>query len=167
MEPLKLPSEDEIGAVYVQGNKAVIALYRDTIGQFPVRVQALEYQKAKYSLNSGKPPSIDGLNKPAIKSLRKRHGEKSGGQPRGHEGNTLKAVVRVSKGSQAASITPQVQLPLLLHGHFANRTKLTWLKSISLCHDNAQHLQRQDFYQRAGGFVHRRQQQGEQIRIRL
>lgn len=91
MEMLKLPSDEEIGAAYEQGKEAVIALFRATIGQLAARVQALEDQKAKNSRNSGKPPSSDGLSKPAPKSLRKRHGKKSGGQP-GHEGNTLKAV---------------------------------------------------------------------------
>jgi transposase len=91
MEPLKLPSDEEIGAAYEQGKEVVIALFRKTIGQLAARVQALEDQRAKNSRNSGKPPSSDGLNKPAPKSLRKRHGKKSGGQP-GHEGNTLKAV---------------------------------------------------------------------------
>jgi transposase len=93
MEPLKLPNDEEIGVAYEQGKEAVITLFRNTIGQLAARLQALEDQKAKNSRNSGKPPSSDGLSKPAPKSLRKRHGRKSGGQP-GHEGKTLKAVAR-------------------------------------------------------------------------
>jgi transposase len=91
MEAQKLPSDEEIGVAYDQGKAAVIALFHNTIEQLVTRVKALEDQKAKNSSNSGKPPSSDGLSKPAPKSLRKRHGKKSGGQP-GHAGTTLKAV---------------------------------------------------------------------------
>lgn len=91
MGPLRLPSDEEIGATYDQGKGAIIALFRNTIRQMAARVQALEDQKAKNSRNSSKPPTSDGLNKPDPKSLRKQHGKKSGGQPV-HEGATLKAV---------------------------------------------------------------------------
>jgi transposase len=91
MEPFQLPSDEEIGAAYDQGKEAVVDLFHRTVGQLAARVQALEDRVSKNSRNSGKPPSSDGLAKPAPKSLRKRHGKKSGGQP-GHEGNTLKAV---------------------------------------------------------------------------
>jgi len=87
-------SVEEIREIYRQGEEAVVALIQQLIATnraLEARVQALEDQLAKNSRNSGKPPSSDGYNKPAPKSLRKRHGRKSGGQP-GHPGNTLKAV---------------------------------------------------------------------------
>jgi transposase len=93
MEPLRLPSDEEISAAYDQGKEAVIALYHQTVGQLAARLQALEDRVSKNSRNSGKPPSSDGLRKPAPKSLRKRHGKQSGGQA-GHEGHTLKAVAQ-------------------------------------------------------------------------
>lgn len=82
MEPFQLPSDEEIGAAYDEGKEAAIVLFHRTVGQLAARVQALEDRVSKNSRNSGKP---------APKSLRKRHGKKTGGQP-GHEGNTLRAV---------------------------------------------------------------------------
>ena len=87
-----MPSRTEIHEAYLQGEEAVVALFERAIGQLTVRVQALEDQVAQNSGNSSKPPSSDGLKKPAPRSLRKRSGKKSGGQP-GHKGHTLKAVV--------------------------------------------------------------------------
>jgi transposase len=92
MEPFQLPSDEEIGTAYDQGKEAIVALFHRTVGQLAARVQALEDRVSKNSRNSGKPPSSDGLSKPAPKSQRKRSGRKSGGQP-GHKGHTLKAVV--------------------------------------------------------------------------
>ena len=88
---MRVPSDEEIGAAYEQGREAVLTLFHNTLEQLANRIQTLEDQIAKNSRNSGKPPSSDGLNKPAPKSLRKRHRKKSGGQA-GHEGSTLKAV---------------------------------------------------------------------------
>jgi transposase len=94
MEPIKILSEAEIRAIYRQGEEAVVnliqSLHRNLLF-LSERVQTLEDRLARDSHNSGKPPSSDGLSKPAPKSLRKRHGKKSGGQP-GHQGTTLQAV---------------------------------------------------------------------------
>jgi len=92
MEPIKTHSEAEIRAIYRQGEDTMVALIQmmdQNLVLLTQRVQALEDRLAKNSHNSNKPPSSDGLNKPAPKSLRKRHGKKSGGQP-GHPGATLK-----------------------------------------------------------------------------
>ena len=111
MEPLGLPSREEIHAAYVEGEEAIVALLiglaenwietiqvrqdilqkqQEIIAQLEARVQALEDQLAKHSQNSSKPPSSDGLKKPPrTRSLRKPSGKKSGGQP-GHKGQTLK-----------------------------------------------------------------------------
>jgi transposase len=91
MKALRLPTDEEIGKACDQGKEAVIGLFHDTIGQLAARIQLLEDRVTKNSQNSGKPPSSDGLNKPAPKSRRKRNGKKSGGQP-GDSGYTLKAV---------------------------------------------------------------------------
>jgi transposase len=87
MEMRHLLTDDEIGKAYDQGKEAVIALIHGLVE----RIQTLEDRVVKNSQNSGKPPSSDGLNKPAPKSGRKRSGRKSGGQL-GHKGYTLKAV---------------------------------------------------------------------------
>lgn len=92
MEPLQIPSEAEVQRAFREGEEAVIKLFFETLGKLAERIQALEDQLAKNSRNSGKPPSSDGLNKPAPKSLRKRHRKKSGGQA-GHIGYTLRPVV--------------------------------------------------------------------------
>jgi transposase len=86
-----MPSREEIHEAYRQGEEAVVALFEQTIARLAARVMALEEQQAKNSRNSGKPPSSDGLKKPAPRSLRKPSGKKSGGQS-GHTGHTLKAV---------------------------------------------------------------------------
>lgn len=96
MEPLRLPSEEEVLAAVREGEEAVITLVASLVKVIEVlaaRQQALEDQLAKNSRNSGKPPSSDGYQKPAPQSLRKRRRRRSGGQV-GHTGYTLKAVAK-------------------------------------------------------------------------
>jgi transposase len=57
------------------------------------QVKELKARLALNSTNSSKPPSSDGLTKPAPKSLRTKTGRRPGGQP-GHPGLTLQPVVR-------------------------------------------------------------------------
>jgi transposase len=52
------------------------------------RIKHLEERLAKNSRNSGKPPSSDGFDRPAPKSLREKSKRPTGGQP-GHAGSTL------------------------------------------------------------------------------
>src|SRR3954447_23823910 len=61
------------------------------IAEQDARIAELERQLGASSRNSSKPPSSDGLDKPAPKSLRGRSGRKPGGQP-GREGRTLRQV---------------------------------------------------------------------------
>ena len=93
MTSIRLPNEEEITTAYEEGKDAVMKLFEDTFGVLIERLQQLEDQLAKNSRNSGKPPSSDGYEKPAPKSLRKRHRRKSGGQV-GHRGETLEMVVK-------------------------------------------------------------------------
>ena len=59
--------------------------------QLRQEIKGLQERLALNSRNSGKPPSTDGLGKPAPKSLRRKTGRKPGGQP-GHPGHTLEPV---------------------------------------------------------------------------
>ncbi len=65
--------------------------FRERVQVLDAQVQTLQQQLAQNSGNSSKPPSSDGYQKPAPKSLRTSSGKKSGGQP-GHEGKTLSRV---------------------------------------------------------------------------
>ena len=105
-------NRDVIMTAYDQGSEAVINLFvetytkqklriqeletcnkqsEETIQRLEARIQELETGRKKNSTNSHKPPSTDGFQKPATKSLRGKTGRKTGGQP-GHSGHTLRTV---------------------------------------------------------------------------
>jgi transposase len=63
----------------------------ELIKKLIARIEELERRLKLNSKNSSKPPSSDGLKKPAPKSLREKSGKSSGGQV-GHKGGTLKQV---------------------------------------------------------------------------
>lgn len=86
--------EQEIRAIYRQGEDAVVELVQSLFAQIEAlrtEVQVLRDQVNKNSRNSSKPPSSDGLQKPRTSSLRPKGAKKNGGQE-GHLGATLTAV---------------------------------------------------------------------------
>jgi len=63
-------------------------------GALKARIAELERRLGLNSSNSSKPPSSDGLKKPArVSSLRERSGKTSDAQP-GHDGETLRQVAK-------------------------------------------------------------------------
>jgi transposase len=79
------PSYEELAALVVELSAQ--------LERANARIAELEARLAKNSRNSSKPPSSDGLDKPAPKSLRGRSGKRPGGQA-GHRGQTLCQVER-------------------------------------------------------------------------
>jgi transposase len=69
----------------------VVDALRGQVRQLTEELGRVKGQLGKNSRNSSKPPSSDGLSKPAPKSLRKPSGQKSGGQ-KGHKGHFLEAI---------------------------------------------------------------------------
>jgi transposase len=83
-------SQEEIRAVYAQGEEAVVTLVTkllEHLSKLESRVEDLEGRISKTSCNSSKPPSGDGFSK-RTKSLRTKSEKPSGGQPE-HPGSTL------------------------------------------------------------------------------
>ena len=69
----------------------IVLYYESRTVQLEARIKELEDQISKNSQNSSKPPSSDGYQKPAPKSLRKKTKRRVGGQ-KGHKGHNLKMV---------------------------------------------------------------------------
>ncbi len=84
------PSYEDLAAL-VESQARLIAAQAERIAVLEAEVAELKRRLGLNSRNSSKPPSSDGLAKPAPKSLRERSGKKPGGQP-GHSGATLAQV---------------------------------------------------------------------------
>jgi transposase len=72
----------------IAGQDAVIAVLREQLAGVQSQVADLAARVASNSRNSSKPPSSDGLAKPAPKSLRGKSGRKPG-RPKGQPGATM------------------------------------------------------------------------------
>jgi transposase len=82
--------DDELRPSYEELAALVVSL-RAELREAQARIAELEARLGANSGNSGRPPSSDGLAKPAPRSLRDKTGRKPGGQP-SHKGETLRQV---------------------------------------------------------------------------
>lgn len=88
--PARRPSNEELESL-VASQATLIEELRGQVTDLRAEVAELRGRLGQNSRNSSKPPSSDGYEKPAPKSLRRPSGRKPGGQP-GHPGHHLKQV---------------------------------------------------------------------------
>ena len=86
------------------------------------RIKQLEGRLAKNSKNSSKPPSSDGLAKPAPKSLRKAGQNPNGGQ-KGHSGSTLRQSEKIDETLIHQAHTHCTVCHLEMHDHTIAETR--------------------------------------------
>ena len=97
------------------------------------RIQQLEGRLALNSRNSSKPPSSDGLGKPAPKSLRPTGKKPNGGQ-QGHSGNTLRQSAHVDETIVHQTDTHCSVCHLELHEHCIAETRQVFeLPELAMC----------------------------------
>ncbi|MCZ0975842.1 IS66 family transposase [Streptomyces albulus] len=84
------PSYEELVALVVE-LRSELAAARERIAALETQVTDLQARLGQNSANSSKPPSSDGLAKPAPKSLRGKSG-RGPGRPKGQPGTTLRQV---------------------------------------------------------------------------
>jgi transposase len=87
------PPSAEVLAALVVSLRSELAQARAELERARERIAELEVQLRQTPRNSSKPPSSEGLAKPAPRSLRKKSGRRPGGQD-GHKGQTLTQVAR-------------------------------------------------------------------------
>jgi transposase len=80
--------QEQVQALLAQ-QKVMLQTHSVHIAQLQQAILELQARLGKNSTNSSKPPSSDGLSKPAPKSLRVP-GQRPIGAPKGHQGNTLR-----------------------------------------------------------------------------
>jgi transposase len=90
--PDRRPSYEELEALVASQATLIAELGAEVTG-LRAKVAELEGRLAQNSRNSSRPPSSDGYEKPAPKSLRRPSGRKPGGQS-GHPGRRLQRVER-------------------------------------------------------------------------
>lgn len=78
-----MPTYEELLEIIAEQNKIIERLTAE-LASAKAEIAELKEKLNKNSRNSNKPPSTDGYEKPAPKSLRKKSGKKAGGQT-GHK----------------------------------------------------------------------------------